>query len=116
MVVVSFSDPEVKLGEWEAKVAFASSIGVMCVLFIVAIVGMLVNYTGSQTPSYGNHLWKWAIDYSALGYPQAEVAERMRIGYIWTMFAGIAYMLFVVGSNLLVTIYRNQVKPSKGKQ
>jgi hypothetical protein len=110
MVMISFSDPEVKLGEWEAKVAFAASIGAICVLFVVAIVGMLVNYTGSQTPSYGNHLWKWTIDYSALGYAQTEVTERMRIGYIWMMFAGIAYMLFMVGTNLLVTIYRNQIK------
>lgn len=53
-----------------------------------------------------NLFHSWTVDFDALGYPEAELRDRFRIGMVWSLLATIIYMVVVLGSNLIVAISR----------
>lgn len=65
-----------------------------------------------------NLLTSWEIDFSDLGYTREEALDRLNMGYVWHATLTFAYMVFVVGGNLIVRMYRlegwNAPKPDAG--
>ena len=48
----------------------------------------------------------WAVDFSALGYPEHELLTRWRMGFAWGALTTITYLVIVMGGTLVVSIYR----------
>ncbi len=53
-----------------------------------------------------NLIQSWEIDFDSLGYSRAEALEKLNIGYVWHAMLLYVYMLFVIGGNFMVAIYR----------
>ena len=62
-----------------------------------------------------NLLSSWEIDFSELGYTREEALDRLNVGYVWHATLTFAYMVFVLGGNLIARMYRlegwNATKP-----
>ena len=75
----------------------------------LGIVAILAMYPSPNMPSVlANHnlLRSWEIDLAALGFTQEEALDRLNLGYLWHAIWVFAYMFFVVGGRLMVSIYR----------
>ena len=53
-----------------------------------------------------NLLRSWEIDFAELGHTREEALERVNLGYMWHATWVFGYMVFLVGGNALVGIYR----------
>gem|GEM_PF-4363763 len=116
ILVVAISDPQVQLGDWEAKFVLAAFVGAIFVLFIAAFTTMLLwFFLVGFVPATGNHLWSWTINWATLGYSPQEYVDRAKVGFLWAMTSGIAYMIFALGGYAMVTVYRHQILPNRKK-
>ena len=79
---------------------------------ILGLVAVLSIYLSPELPSTlpdHNLLRSWELDFAALGYSREEALDRLNLGYLWHAIWVGAYMIFVVGGNLIVAIYRIDV-------
>ena len=53
-----------------------------------------------------NLLRSWEINFAELGYTRGEALDRVNLGYMGHAMCVFVYMVFVVGGNLIVTIYQ----------
>ena len=75
----------------------------------LGIVAILAIYLSPSMPSVladHNLLRSWEIDLAALGFTREEALDRLNLGYLWHAIWVFAYMFFVVGGRLMVSIYR----------
>ncbi len=75
----------------------------------LGIVAILAIYLSPNMPSVladHNLLRSWEIDLAALGFTREEALDRLNLGYLWHAVWVLAYMFFVVGGRLMVSIYR----------
>ena len=107
-VIMTITDPDVRLSEWEAKWAPVVAIEVIIVLCSFGVVGTLVVYLDPSLIAFisdpHNVFWAWELDFEALGYSDNEFIERFRVGIVWRSLAAISFLAILVGSYLLVTI------------
>ena len=75
----------------------------------LGIVAILAIYLSPNLPSVladHNLLRSWEIDLAALGFTREEALNQMNVGYVWHAIWVLAYMFFVVGGRLIVSVYR----------
>ena len=75
----------------------------------LGIVAILAIYLSPNMPSVladHNLLRSWEIDLAALGFTRDKALDRLNLGYLWHAIWVFAYMFFVVGGRLIVSIYR----------
>ena len=75
----------------------------------VGIVVIMAIYLSPDMPSVlpdHNLLRSWEIDFARLGFTREEALDRLNLGYVWHAMWVFAYMVFVVGGRLIVSIYR----------
>ena len=75
----------------------------------LGIVAILAIYLSPNMPSVladHNLLRSWEIDLAALGFTREEALDRLNLGYLWHAIWVFAYMFFVVGGRLVVSVYR----------
>ena len=85
----------------------ASLVGV--VTMILSIAAVLGIYLSPDLPSVlpdHNLLRSWDIDFAQLGFTREEALNRLNLGFMWHAIWVFAYMVFVVGGNLMAAIYR----------
>ena len=101
-------DQAVSLSEWDRKFLLGTAVAVTIVLTILGSAAILAAYLEPSLLAMPGHtlLHSGDIDFNALGYPPEELTARFRVGFVWASLAMSAYMVFVIGGNLIVTIYR----------
>ena len=75
----------------------------------LGVVAILSIYLSPDLPSVlpdHNQLRSWEIDFAGLGFTTEEALDRLNVGYVWHAIWLLAYMFFVVGGRLIVSIYR----------
>ena len=73
------------------------------------IVTMLAIYLSPDLPRVlpdHNLLRSWEIDFADLGLSREEALDGLNLGYMWHAVWVFAFMFFVVGGRLIVSIYR----------
>ena len=73
------------------------------------IVAMMAIYLSPDLPRVlpdHNLLRSWEIDFAELGLGREEVLDGLNLGYMWHAIWVFAFMFFVVGGRLIVSIYR----------
>ena len=76
------------------------------------IVTMLAIYLSPDLPRVlpdHNLLRSWEIDFADLGLSREEALDGLNLGYMWHSIWVFAFMFFVVGGRLMVSIYRIDV-------
>ena len=75
----------------------------------LGVVAILSIYLSPDMPSIladHNLLRSWEIDLAELGFTREGALDRLNLGYLWHAIWVFAYMFFVVGGRLIVSIYR----------
>ena len=75
----------------------------------LGVVVILSIYLSPDLPSVlpdHNQLRSWEIDFAGLGFTTEEALDRLNLGYLWHAIWLLAYMFFVVGGRLIVSVYR----------
>ena len=75
----------------------------------LGLVAILLIYLSPHLPRVlpdHNLLRSWEINFARLGLSREEALDRLNVGYAWHAIWVFAYMLFVVGGNLMVALYR----------
>ena len=115
VLIVVLQDPDVHLAEADARLMLIAVVAVTTVLFIMAMVGLILIYFlvfNPAEPVY-NRFWYMPVDWNALGYPESEFTELVRVGYVWMVMCGVAYMIAAVGGYLIATIWREGILPHR---
>ena len=63
-------------------------------------------YYVEQQPATGNLLWKYEYEWSDLGYPREQFAQRQRDALVGFTLTGSGFMIAVLGGSLLGAILR----------
>ena len=111
MIMLTLSDPSVKLSEWAAKQFLQWALAAIFLLFLASMAGVVLWYFQQDVVPPGNHLWAWNIDFSVLGYPAEDFPGKQAAGFLWAMLMAMVFLLIAVGGSLVATIYGCQIAP-----
>lgn len=101
-------DPMIRPGERDLRFLLWAVVTAIIVLSALGGAAILTLYLAPSTLPQPDHnlLYSWDIDFSALGYTQDELTERLHLGFIWVALSNFVYVVVVIGGNLIVAIYR----------
>ena len=101
-------DPVVKPRRRDLRFLLWAVVTVIIVLSALGGAAILTLYLAPSSLPQPDHnlLYSWDIDFSALGYTQDELTERLHLGFIWVALSNFVYVVVVIGGNLIVAIYR----------
>ena len=102
-------DPAFKPSERDRLFLLSTTSVLAIVSTALGIVAILAIYLSPNMPSVladHNLLRSWEVDLAALGFTRDEALDRLNLGYLWHAIWVFAYMFFVVGGRLMVSIYR----------
>ena len=108
-VLLVLRDPEINPSERDRQFLLSTTVIVAVVTTSLGIIAILAIYVSPDLPAVlpdHNLLTSWEIDYAALGFTREEALDRLNLGYMWHAMCLLGYMVFVVGGNLIVAIYR----------
>ena len=75
----------------------------------LGLITILAIYVSPDLPTVlPDHslLRSWEIDFARLGFSREEALDRLNLGYIFHAMSAFAYVLFVIGGNMLAAVYR----------
>ena len=102
-------DPAFKPSERDRLFLLSTTSVLAMISTALGVVAILAIYLSPDLPSVlpdHNQLRSWEIDFSGLGITTEEALDRLNLGYLWHAIWLLAYMFFVVGGRLMVSIYR----------
>ena len=110
--LVVLRDDHVRAAGWSGPSLLWPTVAVIIVLLVLGAAGILVGYLDTSVLAVPDHnlFRSWAVDFGALGYPEAELMERLRIGFLWGSLTSLTYMLIVIGGHLLAAILSLRVR------
>lgn len=101
-------DPMVTPRERDLRFLLWAVITATIVLAALGGAGILTLYLAPSSLPQPDHnlLYSWDIDFTALGYTQDELTERLHLGFLWVALSNFVYIVVVVAGNLIVAVYR----------
>ena len=105
-------DPEVNPSARDRRFLSTTSIATAIVATALGIIVILVIYVSPDLPTAlpdHNLFHSWEIDFTELGYSREQTLAQVNLGYLWHAICLLAYLVFVVGAYLLVSIYRMEI-------
>ena len=102
-------DPAFKPSERDRLFLLSTTSVLAMISTALGVVAILSIYLSPDLPSVfpdHNQLRSWEIDFAALGLTREQALDRLNLGYLWHAIWLLAYMFFVVGGRLMVSIYR----------
>ncbi len=101
-------DPVVTPRERDLRFLLWAVVTATIVLSALGGAAILTLYLAPSSLPQPDHnlLYSWDIDFTALGYTQDELMERLHLGFIWVALSNFVYVVVVIGGNLIVAIYR----------
>ncbi len=102
-------DPAFKPSERDRLFLLSTASVLAMISTALGVVAILSIYLSPDLPSVlpdHNQLRSWEIDFAGLGFTTEEALDRLNVGYLWHAIWLLAYMFFVVGGRLMVSIYR----------
>ena len=101
-------DPAVKPRESDMRFLLWMAVTATIVLSALGGAGILALYLAPSSLPQPDHnlLYSWDIDFTALGYTQDELMERLHLGFLWVALSNFVYIVVVVAGNLIVAVYR----------
>ena len=107
--LLALRDPTFKPSDRDRLYLLSTASVLAIVSTALGIVAIMAIYLSPDLPSVlpdHNLLRSWEIDFAELGFTRGEALDRLNIGYMWHAIWVLAYMVFVVGVRLIVSVYR----------
>ncbi len=112
------SDPSINPSQEDRQFLLWVTTAAAIVTGSMGMAAIFAVYASPELPTIlpdHNLLSSWEIDFSELGYTREEALDRLNVGYVWHATLTFAYMVFVLGGNLIARMYRlegwNATKP-----
>ena len=101
-------DESVSIGEWDKKFLLWVAVTMTIVLAALGVAATLLTFAEPSLLANSGKtvLYSWENNFDALGYPEGELVERYRHAVFLASLVLLAYMVFVVGGQLIVALYR----------
>ena len=102
-------DPQITLSERDQRFLLSTMVALSIVWSTLGIFTVVAIYLSPDLPTVlpdHNLLTSWEIDFAELGLSREEALERVNLGYMWHSMCVFAYMFFIVGGNVFVSIYK----------
>ncbi|MCY3655348.1 MAG: helix-turn-helix transcriptional regulator [Chloroflexi bacterium] len=116
--LVVLSDPSINPSREDRQFLLWVTMAFAIVAGSMGMAAIFTVYASPELPTIlpdHNLLSSWEIDFSELGYTREEALDRLNVGYVWHATLTFAYMVFVLGGNLIARMYRlegwNATKP-----
>ena len=109
IVLLILRDPHINPSEWDRRFLTTTFMVVAIVATTLGTMSILAIYVSPDLPAVlpdHNLLHSWEIDFGELDYTKEEALHKVNLGYMWHSMSLLAYMVFVLGSHLLISIYR----------
>ncbi len=109
MALLAIRDPAVRPSAQDRRFFLIATFIVAVVSSTLGAVAILAVFLAPELPGVlpdHNLLKSWDIDVNQWGHTQEEVHRMLNLGYVWHALCLFAYMVFIVGGNLLVAVYR----------
>ncbi len=107
--LLALRDPTFKPSDRDRLYLLSTASVLAIVSTALGIAAIMAIYLSPDLPSVlpdHNLLRSWEIDFAELGFTQGEALGRLNIGYMWHAIWVLAYMVFVIGVRLIVSVYR----------
>ena len=111
-ILLVLRNPTINPSEQDRRFLLWTTMVAAMVSTALGIITILAIYVSPDLPMVlpdHNLLNSWDINFAELGYSREEALERLNLGYMWHAMCMFAYMFFVIGGNLIVSIYRMRV-------
>ena len=111
-VMTALRDPFIDPSERDRQFLLSTAVTVGILFSLLGFVTILGIFIAPDVPAVlpdHNLLRTWNINFAELSFTRAEALERINLGYLWHATCVSAYMIFIVGGNMLVAIYRMRV-------
>ena len=102
-------DPDINPTAWDRKFLMITLMVVAIATTTLGLIAILTIYVSPDLPSElpdHNLMHSWEIDFNDLGYTKDEALQKVNQGYISHAMCLFAYMVFVLGAYLLMSVYR----------
>ena len=102
-------DPLVRVSDQDRRLLLQGLLGAAMVSVPLGVFTVMAIYLSPDMPMVlpdHNLLGSWELDFEALGYSRQEALDRLDLGYMWHAMSIFAYMVFVVGGNVVVSVGR----------
>ena len=109
IVLLVLRAPEINPTPRDRRFLATTAMVVAIVTTTMGIIVILAIYVSPDLPTVlpdHNLIHSWQIDFAELGYTRAEALHKVNLGYIWHATCLFAYMVFVLGAYLLMSVYR----------
>ena len=104
-----FRDPAFTPSERDRQFLLWTTSVLAVISATLGIATMMATYLSPDLPRVlpdHNLLRSWQIDFAELGLSREEALDGLNLGYMWHAIWVFAFMFFVVGGRLIVSIYR----------
>lgn len=109
IILLVVRDPEINPRERDRRFLATTFMVIMIVTTSLGVIAILAIYVSPDLPTVlpdHNLVHSWQIDFAELGFTREEALHRVNLGYMWHAMCLLAYMVLVLGSCLLTSIYR----------
>ena len=107
MLVVN--EPSINPSERDRQFLLSTTVTFAIISTLLGAATILAIYVSPDFPSVlpdHNLVRSWELDFAAMGITRAEALDRLNLGYMWHAMCVFAYVVFILGGNLLIAMFR----------
>ena len=115
------NEPSIKPSERDRQFLSSTTVTFAIISTLLGSVLIMAIYVSPDLPNVlpdHNLVRSWELDFAAMGITRAEALDRVNLGYMWHAMCIFAYVVFILGGNLLIAMYRmggrSALEPTEG--
>ena len=109
IALIVVNDPSINPSEGDRHFLLSTTVTFAIISTLLGSILIMAIYVSPDLPSVlpdHNLVRSWELDFAAMGITRAEALDRLNLGYVWHAMCIVAYVVFILGGNLLIAMYR----------
>ena len=115
------NEPSINPSERDRQFLMSTAVTFSIISTLLGAGTIMAIYVSPDLPSVlpdHNLVRSWELDFAAMGITRAEALDRVNLGYMWHAMCIFAYVVLILGGNLLIAVYRmgsrSALEPTEG--
>ena len=103
------NEPSINPSERDRQFLLSTTVTFSIISTLLGAGTIMAIYVSPDLPSVlpdHNLVRSWELDFAAMGITRAEALDRVNLGYMWHAMYVFAYVVFILGGNLLIAMFR----------
>ena len=109
IALIVVNDPSINPSEGDRHFLLSTTVTFAIISTLLGSILIMAIYVSPDLPSVlpdHNLVRSWELDFVAMGITRAEALDLLNLGYVWHAMCIAAYVVFILGGNLLIAMYR----------